>query len=161
MNYFTTVLLIGIALLTLSPAWSETHVHPVGVEVTYPDAWVSETDEDNILLTETDESTAVWIAVCEADDDMDAVTGDALEALGGWIDDIKVTNRGQKATLNGLQATLVEGTGLLDGVEANWMIAFVNYEASIVMIAGWGERVGWDPKGGPVVKIIRSVKPSR
>jgi hypothetical protein len=157
MNNLKALLLTGIALLTVSFAGAETRVHPIGVEVTFPDAWVAEIEEDDLFLSEEDESAAVMIMVIDAED-VELAAEDATDELAAWVDNPKITAEGEEGNINGLAATYVEGTGTMNGVAANWLVVYIVYEGDIIMVAGWGESAEWDPKTGDVVDIIQSIQ---
>jgi uncharacterized iron-regulated membrane protein len=85
MDYFKALLVACIALLTVSFAGAKTLIHPVGVEVTFPDEWFVESTEDELLLSEDDESAAVVVTVMDAgwgdSADWDPERGDVVHVI--------------------------------------------------------------------------------
>jgi hypothetical protein len=159
MLYLRVFTIAVIALLLYSPTVAETRVHPIGLEVTFPDAWDAEFDSDQLFLSESDESAAVMIQVASATD-TDAAVDEIMEELVEWIAAPKVTAEGEEGTINGIPATFIEGTGNMEGEPASWLVAFLVFKGKIVIVAGWGETGEWDAEKGDVVDIIRSIQKS-
>lgn len=157
MNIFKALAVAFIALLTLTVAPAETRTHPVGLEVTFPDAWDAEFSEDDLFLNESDESAVVWVTVADAGD-VEAAVEETMEELGEWLTGVEVTRDDETGKINGIPARFIEGTGKMEKEPARWLVAFLEYKGKIVIVAGWGENPEWDEDKGDIVDIIRSIK---
>ena len=144
-------------VLLSSFGWSRTKVHPSGLEVTFPDAWKIEITDDELYVHESDESAGVVLTVVDAND-LNEAAQDVTEELNKWVAQAKTIKRLDDASLNGLEATFIEGSGYLDGEQAKWLVVFVKHKNIVLMILGVGELPEWDPEKGDIIDIIKSVR---
>ncbi|MFT7621716.1 MAG: putative Zn-dependent protease [Myxococcota bacterium] len=160
----TRVLILAALAAMLIPATSSARTYPhetAKVEVTIPDAWKVEADDDVLSATSADEMLGLVFTVLPA-----AAIDEALDQLdkelASFITDMEPDGKPSEVTINGMKGITIDGKGKIEGVAMD--IGLMILEApsgKVVMVLGFAAKGTMDKHERAVQGIFKSLKPTK
>lgn len=133
------------------------NIDEAGITMVVPKGFKHSKDgEDTIVQTE-DEGVDIRFSVPK-DGDYEKVVTDAAKEIDEYLDDVKITDKGSKVDVNGMEGTQMEGTAKNEGENVDWNLTIIKAPKKPVLANIYAEKASMDKYGAQVQAFIKSVK---
>lgn len=154
-----SALVLSALLFAAVPAQAETVSHAeANVQFVVPDSWSQEKDGPTLTISSPDNSLSLMFWVVEPDEleDVGAAIDAALAEIMTEVDNGEV----EETKINGFRAFYVDGTGLLEGHNAEWQAAVLMADKPLVMLA-LGLEGTFEHFDGDLQRLLKSLRRAR
>ncbi|MEW6207573.1 MAG: hypothetical protein AB1631_04350 [Acidobacteriota bacterium] len=129
-----------------------------GIQFEVPASWKAEIDDETLTVTTADNSLSIafWVP---KEADIEAAAAAIDTELAKLMTNIKTTDEGEEATLNGMDTFNVAGTGDIEGVTLNWSAHIIAANKPVFVVAFAAPGV-WEQHQKELAAFTSSIKKS-
>lgn len=133
-------------------------IDDAGIMMTVPKGFkFSKDGEDTVVKTE-DEGVDIRFTVPK-DGDYEKIVTDAVEEMDSYLKDVKVDGEASKTTVNGMEATELNGTAKdEDGEDVLWNLTIIDAPKKPVLANIYANKASLEKNGAAVKSFLESVK---
>jgi len=162
MKSILAALVVISALFSIPPAFADTKTHKASqISFWVPDAWsVESLDGDQLALKDPKDQVGLLLFAIDAKDAKNALA--ALDqTINKLVTDVKMSGSPKKVSINGMEASVVDGTGKADGKAVELSVLLVKTPTKkFLAIFGALEASKKKAHEADLRKILASLKPA-
>lgn len=132
-------------------------IDEAGVMMTIPKGFKHSKDGEDIIVQTEDEGVDIRFTVPKDGDYQKAIVAAATE-IDDYLKDVKVEDKGSKVTIDGMEATSMDGTATNEGEPVMWNLTIINAPKKPVLANIYAEKTSLEKHGAEVKKFLESVK---
>jgi predicted Zn-dependent protease len=161
MRRLLSALTLAVMLLASSAVFAGTLLHkPSGLQFWVPDDWKTEDAGAQLTTTDAKEEVALLFSVSEAKD-VKAALAAIDKVIAEQATDVKA-GAPKKTTLNGMEASVVDATGKIEGKNVELSVLVVKTPSKkFLTVLGVLEAAKHKTHEANLVKILASIKPKK
>jgi predicted Zn-dependent protease len=158
------ILVLALVAAFLIPATSMAKTYPhaeAKVEVTIPDNWKVEGEDDTLSAVSADETLGLVFTVLAAKD-VDAALEGLDKELSSFIKDLTPKKEGQPVTINGMKGMTIDAEGKIEGVAMDVGLMILEAPSGkVILVFGFAAKGTMNKHERAVQGIFQSLKPTR
>lgn len=132
-------------------------IDEAGIMMTVPKGFKFSKDGEDTVVQSEDEGVDIRFTVPK-DGDYEKIVTDAAKEIDSYLDDVKVTDKGSKVDVNGMEGTQLEGTAKNEGEAVDWNLTIINAPKKPVLANIYAEKASMEKYGAQVKAFVKSVK---
>lgn len=132
-------------------------IDEAGVMMTIPKGFKHSKDGEDIIVQTEDEGVDIRFTVPK-DGDYDKVITNAATEIDEYLKDVKVTDKGSKTDVNGMEGTSLTGTATNEGEPVVWQLTIIKAPKKPVLVNIYAEKTSLEKHSADVDKFLDSVK---
>lgn len=132
-------------------------IEEAGIQMTVPKGFKFSKDGEDTIVKSEDEGVDIRFTVPK-DGDYDTVVTDAAKEIDSYLDDVKVTDKGSKVDVNGMDGTSLSGTAKNKGEELSWDLTIIKAPKKPVLVNIYAEKSSLEKELKAVQEFLKSVK---
>ncbi|MEP6947515.1 MAG: hypothetical protein ABJA02_16470 [Acidobacteriota bacterium] len=132
-------------------------IEEAGIQMTVPKGFKFSKDGEDTIIKSEDEGVDIRFTVPK-DGDYDTVVSDAAKEIDSYLDDVKVTDKGSKVDVNGMEGTSMSGTAKNKGEELSWDLTIIKAPKKPVLANIYAEKSSLEKEMKAVTEFLKSVK---
>ncbi len=151
-------ILIAIVCTVIASAalYAVTMSHPAGFKVTYPDEWTKMIEGNDLKIMSPDAKAVMLFRVIEINSIPEAIQGLESE-VKKIITKPKFEHKPQPVKLNNLPGLLSDGSGIIKGIKAKWLVGLFIREKNGLMVLGFANAEAFPAHEETLKGIINSI----
>jgi hypothetical protein len=130
--------------------------HPAGFQVTYPDDWTKMIEGNDLKILSPDGKAVMLFRVIEVNSIPEAVQGLETE-VKKIITRPKFEHGPKPVTINELPGLLSDGSGVIKGIKAKWLVGLFIREKNGLMVLGFANAEAFPAHEETLKGIINSI----
>ncbi len=128
-----------------------------GIQMTVPKGFKFSKDGEDTIVQSEDEGVDIRFTVPKDGDYNKAIT-DAAGEVDDYLKDVKVTDKGSKVDVNGMEGTQLEGTAKNEGEDVVWNLTIIKAPKKLVLANFYGEKASMEKYSSQVEQFFKSIK---
>ncbi len=132
-------------------------IEEAGIQMTVPKGFKFSKDGEDTVIKSDDEGVDIRFTVPK-DGNYDTAVTDAAKEIDDYLDDVKITDKGSKVDVNGMEGTAMSGTAKNKGEDLTWQLTIIKAPKKPVLINIYAEKGSLEKEMKAVTEFLKSVK---
>ncbi|MGI8786393.1 MAG: hypothetical protein ACR2HG_01345 [Pyrinomonadaceae bacterium] len=132
-------------------------IDEAGIMMTVPKGFKFSKDGEDTIVQSEDEGVDIRFTVPK-DGDYDKAVTDAAQEVDDYLKDVKVTDKGSKRDVDGMEGTRIAGTAKNEGEDVFWNLTVLKAPKKTVLINIYAAKSSLEKYSSEVEQFLKSVK---